>query len=43
MCLRAAERYPYALEFVSDQYKTQEICERAVQKDPYTLEFVPDQ
>ena len=31
------------MEFVPDQFKTQDMRERAAEIDPYVLRFVPDQ
>ena len=30
MCSKAADTYPSAIEYVSDQFKTQEMCDKAV-------------
>ena len=38
---RAAKRKPYALQHVSDLYKTQEICDKTHEKEPYVLEHFP--
>lgn len=38
---RAAKRKPYALQHVSDWYKTQEICNKTHEKEPYVLEHFP--
>ena len=43
MCNRAVQSYPWALKYVPDQYKTQEMCNAAVEKKPKVLRFVPDQ
>ena len=32
----------YALEFLPEHFKTQEICNEVVKADPYTLQYVPD-
>ena len=34
---RAGKEKPFALAYVFNQYKTQEMCERAVEKDPWLL------
>ena len=31
------------LEYVPDQYKTQEMCDKVVKENPWMLEHVPDQ
>ena len=33
---------PYRLEFVSDRFKTEEMCNKAVHREPYSLGYVPD-
>ena len=33
---------PCSLAFVSDYFKTEEMCNDAVEKDPYSLGYVPD-
>ena len=38
MCHEAVQRVPWALSYVSDQHKTQEMCNEAVQRS-----IVPDQ
>ena len=45
MCNEAMQKVPWTLEFVPDQYKTQEMCNEVMQKvpDPEMLEHVPDQ
>ena len=43
MYLRAVERWPFELKFVSGQYMIQEIREGAVEPLPYAWEFVPGQ
>ena len=42
MCDKAVDDYADVLDFVPDQYKTQEMCDKAVD-DCHTLEFVSDQ
>ena len=34
-------REPWSLEYVPDQYRTQEMCDKAVKKDLCLLEYVP--
>ena len=41
---RAVEKSPpWIRRYVSDQYKTQEMCNEAVKNSPWMLEYVPDQ
>ena len=42
MCDKAVELYPWMLEYVPDQFKTQEMCNKAVEKDPGMLRYVLD-
>ena len=42
MCDKAVEEDPGLLEYVPDQYKTQEMCDKAVEEDPRLLKYVPD-
>ena len=42
MCEESSHKYPYALEYVPDKFKTLEMCEKAVTEDPYALKYVPD-
>ena len=35
-------RDPWQLKYVSDQYKTQEMCDKAANNDPSSLRYVPD-
>ena len=39
----AVDNHAHALEFVPDQYKTQEMCIKAVDNYPSTIKYVPDQ
>ena len=39
---KAIDNYAHALEFVLDQYKTQEMCIKAVDNYPSTIKYVPD-
>ena len=34
-------RDPHSLEYIHDDYKTQEMCNKAVEADPCLLKFVP--
>ena len=43
MCNKAVDDYAHALEFVPDQYKTQEMCIKAVDHYPSTIKYFPDQ
>lgn len=43
MSKRAFERSEYALDFVTVEYTSQELCERIVEMWPSVLIFVPDQ
>ena len=42
MCNRAVQSKPEVLEYVPDQFKTQEMCNRAVQSEHEVLGYVPD-
>ena len=42
MCNKAVDNYAPGLEFVSDQYKTQEMCIRAVNTCSFVFNFVLD-
>ena len=42
MCNKAVDNYPHASEFVSEWYKTQNICVKAVDPYPSTTKFVPE-
>ena len=33
---------PYNLKFVSDCFKTEDMCDKVVHRDPYALRYVPD-
>ena len=37
----AVDSYPHALEFVSESYKSQNMCDKAVSTYPSTIKFVP--
>ena len=41
MCEKAVGKYPWSLEYVSDNLKTQEMCNEAVVKYTQAIEFVP--
>jgi hypothetical protein len=41
ICDWVVNKYPSALEFVNDTYKTQIMCKNATEKDYTTLKFVP--
>ena len=40
MCNRAGDNYAYALEFVPDCYKTQNMCNKVVNTSPSAIQFV---
>ena len=42
MYSKAVDNYPYALDFVPECYKTQEMCDKAVTTYPSTIKFVPE-
>lgn len=42
MCKREVEKYLWLLQYVLDQYDTQEMCEKAFLVDPVALTYVPD-
>ena len=42
MCESAVEEEPYTLDYLPNQYKTQEMCDAAVEKGPWLLEYVPN-
>ena len=42
MCKEAVRREPWSLEYVPDQYKTQEMCGKPVEKDLCLLEYALD-
>ena len=42
MCEKAVRRVPYTLDYVLDQYKTQEMCDDAVRRKSWLLGYVPD-
>ena len=38
----AVDNYPHALEFVSESYKSQNMCDKAVSTYPSAIKFVPE-
>ena len=42
MCNKAVGIYPIAIQFVSECYKTQEICNKVVDICPFVYGSVPD-
>ena len=42
MCKKVVEEDPWQLEFVPDQFKTQEMCNGTVKGDAFSLQYVPD-
>lgn len=42
MCEGCVEKESYALRWVPDHYKTQEMCESDVEESPETPEYYPD-
>ena len=42
MCNKAVENYPYALEYVSECYKTQKMCDKVVDTFISTKKFEPE-
>ena len=41
-CIEAVDIEPKSLEYVPNEYKTQEMCNKAVPVDPWSLGDVPD-
>ena len=39
---KAVNDYPNSLEFVPDQYKTQEICDKAISENHLKLKYCSD-
>ena len=39
---RKAEKDTWALAFIPDHFKTQEICDDAILEGPFTLHLAPD-
>ena len=42
MCKHAVKTLPFILRYVSDQYKTQQMCDKAILENGETLESVSD-
>ena len=42
MCGKPLDRYYFALVYVADWYKTQEMCDRYVSEDPFLILYCPD-
>ena len=42
MCIKAVNNYASTIEYVPDQYKTQEICIRAVNTCSFVFDSVTD-
>ena len=42
MCNEAVDNYPYALEFVPECFKTQNMCNKAVNTYLSSIKFVPE-
>ena len=42
MCNKAVGTYPSPIQFVSECYKTQEMCDTAVDTCPCVFDSVPD-
>ena len=42
MCKHAVEKLSYLLRYVSDHYKTQQMCDEAILENVRTLKSVPD-
>ena len=42
MCNKAVDTYPSAIQLVTDQHKTQEICVKAVGTCPFAFDSIPD-
>ena len=43
MCDKAVDDYSFALEFVPDRYKTQEMCEKIISDNSFLLRYVHGQ
>ena len=41
MCQNIAKKLPFAIRYVSDWYKTQEMCDQVILENGGTLMFVP--
>ena len=42
MCDKVVATYPFVVDSVHDQYKTQEMCDKFVSKDPFVLKYCLD-
>ena len=42
MCKHAVKTLPFILRYVSDQYKTQQMCDKAILENGGTLKLVPN-
>ena len=42
MCTKAVEKFPWSLEHVPYNFKTQEMCDDAVRDYLFPLQYVPD-
>ena len=42
MCGKPLDRCYFALVYVADWYKTQEMCDRYVSEDPFLILYCPD-
>ena len=42
MCKHAVKKLPYPLRYVTDQYKTQQMCDKAILENGGTLKSIPD-
>ena len=42
MCNKSVKSYPHALDFVSECYKTHDLCETVVDTYLSTIKFVPE-
>ena len=42
MCKNGVKKLPFVINYVPNQYKTQEICDKVILENDRTLKFVPD-
>ena len=42
MCDKAVNTYPSTIEYVPDQFKSQEMCDKAVNKCFFAFDSIPD-
>ena len=42
MCKHAVKKIPFVTRYVSDRYKTQQMCDKSILENGETLEPVPD-